>query len=1300
MAQQSIDFGTGLDNDGEFLKTAFPKIDANFDELYPLVTTGILQDLTTLGPNAADGEFLVGTGAGAFAWESGATVRTSLGVYSTAEVDAAIAAAVTAEDLDFQGDSGGALSIDLDSETLTVAGGTGISTAGATNTLTVNVTGVLEDLVTLGAATADGQFIVATGAGAFAYESGATARASLSVYSSAETDAAIAAAVTAEDLDFQGDSGGALSIDLDSEVLTLAGGTGIATTGAANTVTFAVTGVLEDLVTLGAAASDGQIIVATGAGAFAYESGNTARTSLGLGTGDSPQFTALTLTGSPLALADNAVVNWGSGGITATHVAASDSLTWSLDSGGLLASTTYTWQLDGSTIADLTSAGLQLGAANARVTTILDEDAMGSNSATALATQQSIKAYVDAQVTAQDLDFAGDAGTGAVDLDSQTFTVATSNNSLATSAASQTLTIALANVLEDIDTLGPNAADSEFLVGTEAGALAWESGATVRTSLGLGTGDSPQFTAIELSHATQNTLTGSAGILSIEGVAIPTISSSHTLTNKSIDLTDNTLAGSVAEFNTALESATFGTFAAAQTDNALVKADGTGGLLQSSGITVSDTQDITAYDATADGNPVFSYGSSASNRLTITPTYVAGTVLFDYVLYKTYAGVLTADAGLHRFNVDEADILDIDDGGINLAASRGISIAGTDILTDAAGTATLSNIDVIDATTGATIEAGITTLASLTSIQGVAFTFGSYAATLLNNTTELGFQQAVNLEIGVDVQAFGAVLDDFNTLGAVASDGQFIVGTGAGAFAYESGNTARTSLGLGTGDSPQLTGLTLTGNETIGGYLRVGSTSAPTNTTAGDLTCTRIALGNGGLGAGNGNFVNYTGTLTDTAAASRGFMTIFAVLTPASASSSDFRTFNIETQPNAAGIDFSKIQAGWFGNRAITCGNVSEATGVRAIGLHLGSSSGAIGTVTQATAFRAQVINNFGGTASGTVTAAYGVRIEDVVNAGGSVTVGAAAGLAIDDQTEGTDQTNALLGTTTIPSGTWSLYSASTADSYFTGNLAIGATTVTGLLTLTQGTANTEVIASTGYSLTGSDATSMIDLAGTWNTTGLPTAISLNITDTASDANSLLMDLQVGGATKMSLTKAGYLTLVGQISAPLFGEDAQTSDAAASPTILKAGNAYAQASTNTDGADASVVPGIGRRFVTIVDYTGLGTDTVTVTIDGSDNVLTEGSEWTAATSNDATASSLASAVDALTGVSATAVSAVVYITPDEGTLEVRLAVGDGANSTATSGTDGVLYVKNLPTADPGIEGVLWNNSGTITVSAG
>lgn len=48
----------------------------------------------------------------------------------------------------------------------------------------------------------------------------------------------------------------------------------------------------------------------------------------------------------------------------------------------------------------LNDSGMQLGGANARVTTVLDQDDMSGDSATALATQQSIKAYVDNEIAA------------------------------------------------------------------------------------------------------------------------------------------------------------------------------------------------------------------------------------------------------------------------------------------------------------------------------------------------------------------------------------------------------------------------------------------------------------------------------------------------------------------------------------------------------------------------------------------------------------------------------------------------------------------------------------------------------------------------------------------------------------------------------------------------------------------------------------------------------------------------------------------------------------------------------------
>lgn len=77
--------------------------------------------------------------------------------------------------------------------------------------------------------------------------------------------------------------------------------------------------------------------------------------------------------------------------------------------------------------------------------------------------------------------------------------------------------------------------------------------------------------------------------------------------------------------------------------------------------------------------------------------------------------------------------------------------------------------------------------------------------------------------------------------------------------------------------------------------------------------------------------------------------------------------------------------------------------------------------------------------------------------------------------------------------------------------------------------ANKSAYASTGYSLTGTNAQNLIDLAGTWNTTGNPTGIKVNITNTASGATSLLMDLQVGATSQFKVSKAGVATTVGNV---------------------------------------------------------------------------------------------------------------------------------------------------------------------------
>ena len=60
--------------------------------------------------------------------------------------------------------------------------------------------------------------------------------------------------------------------------------------------------------------------------------------------------------------------------------------------------------------------------------------------------------------------------------------------------------------------------DGEMIVGDGTTDPVAESGATLRTSIGVGTGDSPQFTGIELGHASDTTITRpSAGDISLEG---------------------------------------------------------------------------------------------------------------------------------------------------------------------------------------------------------------------------------------------------------------------------------------------------------------------------------------------------------------------------------------------------------------------------------------------------------------------------------------------------------------------------------------------------------------------------------------------------------------------------------------------------------------------------------------------------------------------------------------------------------------------------------------------------------------
>ena len=156
---------------------------------------------------------------------------------------------VTAQDLDFQADSGGVLSIDLDSEVFTVNGGTGIDTAGAENTVTINIDSTVATLTgnqTLTNKTIDLDSNTLSNIEVDNLKSGVLDTDLSSVSASDDTLASakaiksfVESAITAEDLDIS-DGSSSIAIDLDSEVLSLLGGTGVTSAASGNGVTFSI----------------------------------------------------------------------------------------------------------------------------------------------------------------------------------------------------------------------------------------------------------------------------------------------------------------------------------------------------------------------------------------------------------------------------------------------------------------------------------------------------------------------------------------------------------------------------------------------------------------------------------------------------------------------------------------------------------------------------------------------------------------------------------------------------------------------------------------------------------------------------------------------------------------------------------------------------------------------------------------------------------------------------------------------------------------------------------------------------
>jgi len=98
--------------------------------------------------------------------------------------------------------------------------------------------------------------------------------------------------------------------------------------------------------------------------------------------------------------------------------------------------------------------------------------------------------------------------------------------------------------------------------------------------------------------------------------------------------------------------------------------------------------DVVQWEAVNDANPEYRLGSAEAEEAIIQAVYDSGAQGIDYLLIQTQTADETADEGRIVFSVDEATILTVDDGGLELGASKVIS--GTTAITLGGGSETVA----------------------------------------------------------------------------------------------------------------------------------------------------------------------------------------------------------------------------------------------------------------------------------------------------------------------------------------------------------------------------------------------------------------------------------------------------------------------------------------------------------------------------------------------------------------------------------------------------------------------------------
>jgi hypothetical protein len=472
---------------------------------------------------------------------------------------------------------------------------------------------------------------------------------------------------------------------------------------------------------------------------------------------------------------------------------------------------------DGTNVVEaITSVKTLKIADGVQVNTILDEDNMASDSATALATQQSIKAYVDAQVTAQDLDIAGDSGTGAIDLDSQLLTVAGTANEIETAASGQTITVGLPSVVivttsvttptVQATNINANDGSTSATIADSTGVMTIASSVLTTTDINGGTIDNSTIATSNITVGAGKTLDVSAGTLTLANDQI----SGDKIQGGTIGSTTITTLASTTGNITTVNATTVDTTNIEVTN---VKAkDGTASatIADSTGVMTIASSVLTTTDingGTIDGVTIGGASAGAITGTTITGTsfVTSGNMTFgdsDKAIFGAGNDLQIYHDGSNSYIDESAGVGNLIIKGANVQFRTPTSEIYLALVNNAAVTAyydnaaklatTATGIDVTGTVTadGLTVDGDININSALPKIQFTDTTGSQQSRLILNDD-----------EIQLDNQSTGGIrlrTDNFKSRFLIAFNGDISFYEDTGTTPKFHWDAADESLGIGT----------------------------------------------------------------------------------------------------------------------------------------------------------------------------------------------------------------------------------------------------------------------------------------------------------------------------------------------------------------------------------------------------------------------------------------------------------------------------------------------------------------------